>query len=45
MINSGRHAAPEVVRRLLALEEIELTVGVGRDPEDAGDGGAAGRRV
>ncbi len=33
MINSGRHAAPEVVRRLLALEEIELTVGVGRDPE------------
>ena len=33
MINAGRQAAPETVRRLLALEDIELTVTVGRDQE------------
>jgi processive 1,2-diacylglycerol beta-glucosyltransferase len=31
MINAGRLAAGEVLRRLLALEEIELTVTVGKD--------------
>jgi processive 1,2-diacylglycerol beta-glucosyltransferase len=31
MINAGKRAAPEVVRRLLALENIALTVTVGRD--------------
>jgi processive 1,2-diacylglycerol beta-glucosyltransferase len=30
-INSGRHLAPEITRRLLALEEVSLTVTVGRD--------------
>ena len=33
MINAGRKAAPEIVRRLLALEGIGLTVTVGRDAE------------
>ncbi len=33
MINAGRQAAPEVVRRLLAIEDIALTVTVGRDAE------------
>ncbi len=33
MINAGRKAAPEIVRRLLALEDIQLTVTVGRDAE------------
>ena len=33
MINAGRKAAPEIVQRLLALEDIELTVTVGRDEE------------
>ena len=33
MINAGRKAAPETVRRLLALEDIELTVTVGRDQD------------
>ena len=33
MINAGRKAAPEIVRRLLALEDIQLTVTVGRDVE------------
>ena len=33
MINAGRKAAPEAVRRLLALADIELTVTVGRDQE------------
>ena len=33
MINAGRKAAPEIVRRLLALEGIQLTVTVGRDME------------
>jgi processive 1,2-diacylglycerol beta-glucosyltransferase len=31
MINAGKRAAPETVRRLLALENISLTVTVGRD--------------
>ncbi len=31
VINSGRHFAPEITRRLLALEEVSLTVTVGRD--------------
>ncbi len=31
MINAGKQAAPEVVRRLLALSDIALTVTVGRD--------------
>ena len=31
MINAGRKAAPETVRRLLAQEDIDLTVTVGRD--------------
>jgi processive 1,2-diacylglycerol beta-glucosyltransferase len=31
VINSGRHLAPEITRRLLALEEVSLTVTVGRD--------------
>ncbi len=33
MINAGRKAAPEVVRRLLEIEDIALTVTVGRDVE------------
>ena len=33
MINAGRKAAPEIVRRLLAMEDIQLTVTVGRDEE------------
>ena len=33
MINAGRKAAPEIVRRLLAVEDIALTVTVGRDEE------------
>ena len=33
MINAGRKAAPEIVRRLLALDDIQLTVTVGRDME------------
>ena len=33
MINAGRKAAPETVRRLLEIEDIELTVTVGRDLE------------
>ena len=33
MINAGRKAAPETVRRLLEIEDIELTVTVGRDAE------------
>ena len=33
MINAGRKSAPEIVQRLLALEDIELTVTVGRDEE------------
>ncbi len=33
MINAGRKAAPEVVRRLLEIEDIALTVTVGRDEE------------
>ncbi len=33
MINAGRKSAPETVRGLLALEDIELTVTVGRDAE------------
>ena len=33
MINAGRKAAPEIVRRLLAQEDIQLTVTVGRDEE------------
>ena len=33
MINAGKQAAPEVVQRLLALENIALTVTVGRDEE------------
>jgi processive 1,2-diacylglycerol beta-glucosyltransferase len=31
VINSGRHLAAEITRRLLALEEVSLTVTVGRD--------------
>jgi processive 1,2-diacylglycerol beta-glucosyltransferase len=31
VINSGRQLAPEITRRLLALEEVSLTVTVGRD--------------
>lgn len=31
MINAGKRAAPEVVRRLLALREVALTVTVGND--------------
>ena len=31
VINSGRQVAPEITRRLLALEEVSLTVTVGRD--------------
>jgi len=31
VINSGRHLAPEIVRQLLLLENIHLTVTVGRD--------------
>jgi processive 1,2-diacylglycerol beta-glucosyltransferase len=31
MINAGKAIAPEIVRRLVALPEIELTVTVGRD--------------
>jgi processive 1,2-diacylglycerol beta-glucosyltransferase len=31
VINSGRQLAPETTRRLLALEEVSLTVTVGRD--------------
>ncbi len=33
MINAGRKAASEVVRRLLEIEDIALTVTVGRDAE------------
>ncbi len=33
MINAGRKAAPETVRLLLEIEDIELTVTVGRDAE------------
>ena len=33
MINAGRKAAPETVRRLLEIDGIELTVTVGRDEE------------
>ena len=33
MINAGRKAAPETVRRLLQIEDIALTVTVGRDEE------------
>ncbi len=33
MINAGRQMAPEVVRRLLSLEDVALTIGVGRDPK------------
>ena len=33
MINAGKQAAPEVVRRLLGLKDIALTVTVGRDQE------------
>lgn len=32
MINSGKKKAPNLVRRLLELPEIQLTVTVGRDP-------------
>jgi processive 1,2-diacylglycerol beta-glucosyltransferase len=31
VINSGRHMAPEIVRRLVALEEVTLTLTTGRD--------------
>jgi processive 1,2-diacylglycerol beta-glucosyltransferase len=31
VINSGRHLAPEITRHLLDLEEVSLTVTVGRD--------------
>jgi processive 1,2-diacylglycerol beta-glucosyltransferase len=31
VVNSGRHLASEITRRLLALEEVSLTVTVGRD--------------
>ena len=31
VMNSGRKLAPEITRRLLALEEVSLTVTVGRD--------------
>jgi processive 1,2-diacylglycerol beta-glucosyltransferase len=33
VINSGRHIAPEIVRRLLDVEEIALTVTTGRDED------------
>ena len=36
MINAGRKAAPEVVRRLLEIDDIALTVTVGRDEEMRG---------
>jgi processive 1,2-diacylglycerol beta-glucosyltransferase len=33
VINSGRHMAPEIARRLLALDEVSLTVTTGRDED------------
>lgn len=33
MINAGKKAAPETIRRLLEIRDIELTVTVGRDAE------------
>lgn len=33
VINSGRHAAPSIVRELLAIENISLSITVGRDED------------
>ena len=33
VINSGRHMAPEVVRRLLEMDDLHLTVTTGRDED------------
>lgn len=33
MINAGKQMAPEVVRHLLELEDVALTIGVGRDQD------------
>jgi len=33
LINSGRHMAPEIVRRLLVLDDVRLTVTTGRDED------------
>jgi processive 1,2-diacylglycerol beta-glucosyltransferase len=33
VINSGRHLAPEIVRRLLVLDDVHLTVTTGRDQD------------
>jgi processive 1,2-diacylglycerol beta-glucosyltransferase len=33
VINSGRHIAPEIARRLLALDDVSLTVTTGRDED------------
>jgi processive 1,2-diacylglycerol beta-glucosyltransferase len=33
VINSGRHIAPEIVRRLVALEDVSLTLTTGRDQD------------
>ena len=37
VVNSGRQLAPEITRRLLALEQVRLTVTVGRDHHLARD--------